>query len=37
MIWLAGDCLVFQLANGEKIPFSSEMRSIWKTTGEPGA
>lgn len=28
MIWLAGDCLVFQLANGEKIPFSSEMISV---------
>jgi hypothetical protein len=28
MIWLAGDCLVFQLANGEKIPFSSDMISV---------
>ena len=28
MIWLAGDCLVFQLANGDKIPFSSEMISV---------
>lgn len=28
MIWLADDCLVFQLANGENIPFSSEMISV---------
>lgn len=28
MIWLAGDCLVFQLANGEKVPFSSGMISV---------
>jgi len=28
VIWLAGDCLVFQLANGESIPFSSEMISV---------
>ena len=28
MIWLSGDCLVFQLANGERIPFSSEMISV---------
>jgi len=28
MIWLAGDCLVFQLANGDKIPFSADMISV---------
>lgn len=28
MIWLADDCLVFELANGESVPFSSEMISI---------
>lgn len=28
MIWLAGDCLVFQLANGESVPFSPEMISV---------
>jgi len=28
MIWLADDCLVFELANGESAPFSSEMISI---------
>ncbi len=28
MITLAADCLVFQLANGENVPFSSDMISI---------
>jgi hypothetical protein len=28
MIWLSGDSLVFQLANGENVPFSSEMISV---------
>ena len=28
MIWLAGDCLVFKLANGESVPFSPEMISV---------
>jgi hypothetical protein len=28
MIWLTGDNLVFQLANGESVPFSPEMISV---------
>lgn len=28
MIWLARDCMLFQLASGESIPFSAEMISI---------
>ncbi len=28
MITLAADCLVFQLANGESVPFSSDMVSV---------
>lgn len=28
MITLAKDCLLFQLANGEKVPFSAEMISV---------
>ncbi|TAK98292.1 MAG: hypothetical protein EPO07_12220 [Verrucomicrobia bacterium] len=28
MIWLADDCLLFELANGESVPFSAEMISI---------
>ena len=28
MIWLSSDCLVFQMANGESVPFSAEMISV---------
>jgi hypothetical protein len=28
MIWLARDCMMFQLATGESIPFSAEMISV---------
>ena len=36
MIWLAGDCLVFQLANGEAVPFSAEMISVEMISGATG-
>ncbi len=35
MITLAADCLIFQLANGESIPFSSDMISV-DLAGETG-
>lgn len=34
MITLASDCLVFQLASGENVPFSSDMISV-EVMGEP--
>lgn len=37
MIWLAGDCLVFQLANGEAVPFSAEMISVEMLGGSVSA
>ncbi|HLH53816.1 MAG TPA: hypothetical protein VKY92_09395 [Verrucomicrobiae bacterium] len=35
MITLAKDCLLFQLSDGEKVPFSAEMISV-ELTGETG-
>ena len=36
MITLASDCLLFQLANGESVPFSAEMISIELSGGGAG-
>ncbi len=35
MITLATDCLMFEMANGESVPFSAEMISV-EFEGEPG-
>src|ERR1041385_3097949 len=36
MITLASDCLLFQLANGESVPFSAEMISVELTGDKSG-
>src|SRR4051812_46195727 len=36
MITLAYDCLLFQTANGESVPFSADMISVELTSGDNG-